>query len=78
MPSETDIERRNRALLAFAIVTGIRDKAMTALRLKHIDLQELRDLQDPAEVEINFSKPATTYFSLLARISNRSSSTGTG
>jgi site-specific recombinase XerD len=36
MPSETVIDRRNRALIAFAILTGIRDRAMVSLSLRHL------------------------------------------
>ena len=38
MPSETEIERRDRALLAMTILTGARDSALASLRLKHVDL----------------------------------------
>jgi integrase/recombinase XerD len=33
MPFETAIEKRNRALIAFVAVTGIRDGAVVSLRL---------------------------------------------
>ena len=38
MPSATEIEQRDRAVMAFTILTGIRDSAMVSLRLKHVDL----------------------------------------
>src|SRR5450759_1348767 len=38
MPSTTDVELRNRALVAFAILTGARDGALASLKLKHVDL----------------------------------------
>jgi integrase len=38
MPSDTELERRNRALIAFAVLTGARDSAIATLRLKHVDL----------------------------------------
>ena len=40
MPANTDIELRNRALFAFTILTGIRDKAIASLKLKHIDIEQ--------------------------------------
>src|SRR5215471_15282600 len=40
MPSTTDIERRDRALIAFAILTGARDGAIASLKLRHIDVAE--------------------------------------
>jgi len=38
MPSNTDIEKRNRALVAFALLTAARDNAIASMKLKHIDL----------------------------------------
>jgi site-specific recombinase XerC len=37
MPTATPIERRNRALVAFAILTGARDGALASFCLKHVD-----------------------------------------
>ena len=37
MPCASDIELRNRALVAFAILTGARDGALASLKLKHVD-----------------------------------------
>ena len=62
MPTTTDIERRNRALIAFAILTGCRDNAIASLKLKHIDLAERRVHQDPREVRTKFAKTITTTF----------------
>lgn len=62
MPSDNDLQRRDRALIAFAILTGMRDSAIASLRLKHIDLG--RDLvkQEPSEVKTKFSKRIDTFF----------------
>jgi hypothetical protein len=38
MPNETNIEKRNRALIAFALLTGARDGALSSFQLKHVDL----------------------------------------
>ena len=38
MPAETEIERRNRAVVAFTLLTGARDSAVASARLKHLDL----------------------------------------
>jgi integrase len=62
MPSETDIEQRNRALIAFTLLTGARDGAIASLKLKHVDLEEGRIVQDPREVRTKFSKTITTWF----------------
>ena len=39
MPMKTEIERRDRALVAFTILTGARDSAIVSFRLKHIDVE---------------------------------------
>lgn len=64
MPVATDIERRNRALMAFTILTGMRDSALATLRLKHIDLSQTPPLirQEPDMVKTKFSKQIFTFF----------------
>ena len=62
MPVTTDIERRNRALLAFTLLTGIRDGALASLKLKHVSLTEGNVVQDAREVRTKFSKTFTTWF----------------
>ncbi len=62
MPSETDIEKRNRALIAFTLLTGARDGALATIKLKHIDLIENCVNQDAREVNTKFSKTFATFF----------------
>lgn len=62
MPHASDIEKRNRALIAFALVTGMRDSAMATIRLKHIHLERGLVTQDPKEVKTKFSKRIDTFF----------------
>lgn len=62
MPNGTDIERRSRALVAFTLLTGARDRAITSLKLKHVDLNAGCVNQDAREVETKFSKTFITYF----------------
>ncbi len=62
MPNETEIEKRNRALVAFTILTGMRDSAITSLKLKHIDLHREYVDQNPSEVKTKFSKKIDTFF----------------
>lgn len=62
MPCRSSIERRNRALIAFAILSGARDGALATLKLKHVDLKEHRLLQDARDVRTKFSKTFTTWF----------------
>jgi len=62
MPSGTDIEKRDRALIAFTLLTGARDGATASLKLKHIDLEAGTVYQDAREVNTKFSKSFTTSF----------------
>jgi len=62
MPNETAIERRDRALIAFTLLTGARDSAIASLKLKHIDVQAGTVYQDAREVNTKFSKSFTTSF----------------
>ncbi|MEO1281970.1 MAG: site-specific integrase, partial [Pseudomonadota bacterium] len=51
MPSATPIEQRDRALIAFTLMTGCRDRATVSLKLKHIDLANKRVSLDAREVQ---------------------------
>jgi integrase len=62
MPTDTDIALRNRAVIAFTILTGVRDSALISLKLRHIHLDEQLVVQDPADVKTKFSKRIDTYF----------------
>ena len=62
MPEGSDIERRNRALVAFTLLTGARDSAMASMKLKHVDLVAGSVYQDAREVKTKFSKTFTTFF----------------
>jgi integrase len=62
MPNRTEIERRNRALVAFTVLTGARDSAIASMKLKHVDMKEGCIHQDAREVKTKFSKTFRTYF----------------
>lgn len=62
MPAGTEIERRNRAVVAFILLTGARDSAVASARLKHLDLVHGCFYQDAREVKTKFSKTFTTTF----------------
>ena len=62
MPGGTDIERRNKALFAFLMITGARDGAISSFRLKHVDLIEGTVFQDAREVRTKAAKTFTTWF----------------
>ena len=56
MPAITPVERRDRALIACAILSGARDGALRTLKLKHVNLVERRIDQDAREVDTKNSK----------------------
>ena len=62
MPSSTDIELRNQAVVAFTLLTGARDGAVASLKRKHVDIAEGKVVQDAREVRTKFSKTFTTWF----------------
>jgi integrase/recombinase XerD len=61
LPEDTDIKKRNRALIAFIALTGTRDGAVVSLRLKHFDLARNLVIQNPNEVKTKFSKRICAY-----------------
>lgn len=61
-PVDTEIDRRNRALIAFTLLTGARDSAIASMKLKHVDLAAGKVEQDAREVKTKFSKTFTTFF----------------
>lgn len=62
MPAATDIDKRNRALIALAVLTGARAAALASLKLKHVDLQQGSIFQDARDVKTKNSKTFTTWF----------------
>ncbi|MBL1261754.1 MAG: tyrosine-type recombinase/integrase [Thiotrichaceae bacterium] len=62
MSSDTVLERRNRCLIAFTLLTGARDSAIASMKLKHIDLEAGSVFQDAREVKTKNSKTFITYF----------------
>lgn len=62
MGTASEIERRNRALIAFILLTGARDGAVASMRLKHVNLDARCVFQDARDVKTKFSKTFTTYF----------------
>jgi integrase len=63
MPAGTDIEMRNRALIALALLTGARGAMRSPrLKLKHVDLEQGCVHQDARDVKTKGSKTFTTWF----------------
>jgi integrase/recombinase XerD len=62
MPHGTDIEKRNRAIIAFMALTGVRDAALISLKIKDIDLIKKEVWQDPKHVNTKNRKAISTFF----------------
>jgi site-specific recombinase XerD len=62
MPATMEIERRDRALIAFTILTGARDGATASFKLRHIDIERGQIDQDAREVRTKFAKSFVTTF----------------
>ena len=62
MPTKTDIEKRDRAVIAFTLLTGARDSAIASMSLKHVDIINNQVNQDAREVKTKSSKTFTSNF----------------
>lgn len=62
MPHDTDIQKRDRAIIAFTALTGIRDDALVTMKIKHIDMKKREIWQNPRQVRTKKRKNITTYF----------------
>ncbi|MBO9401823.1 tyrosine-type recombinase/integrase [Shimia sp. R9_3] len=56
MPTTTILQRRDRAMVAFTYVCGLRAQALIAVRFKHLDLQRRTVMQDARDMEAKNSK----------------------
>ena len=61
-PPATTIERRNRALIAFTLLSGARDNAIASMSLKHVDIEGRCVHQDAREVRTKNAKTMETWF----------------
>jgi site-specific recombinase XerD len=62
MPMASVFDRRNRALLAFLLLTGSRVTAATQVRLKHVDRRVCCVHFDSRQIDIKFGKSFTTFY----------------
>ena len=62
MPADTIVERRDRALIAFAALTGARVGALASFRLGHVDLAGELVEHDARTVRSKFAKTFPTWF----------------
>ena len=62
MPATTEIEQRNRAVVAFITVSGARVSAVASFQLGHIDIERRLVVQDARIVRTKFHKTFETWF----------------
>jgi integrase/recombinase XerD len=62
MPHGSDVEKRDRAIIAFALMTGVRDGALISLKHKDVDLEQREVWQDPKHVNTKYRKGITSQF----------------
>lgn len=65
MPSATVLERRDRAVVAFAALTGVRVSALASIRLGHVDVGAGTVEQDARTVDTKASKTIRSDFHRL-------------
>lgn len=61
MPADTPLERRNRAVVAFAVVTGARVAALASFQLGDVNVDGSYVDQDARHVKTKFSKSFRTF-----------------
>lgn len=62
MAHDGEIDQRNRALLAFTVLTGARVGAVASVKMRHIDMTAGSVYQDARQVRTKFGKSYTTFF----------------
>ena len=62
MPRDTIIQKRDHALLAFTLLSGMRDDAIASLNISHVDLEKRRIYQDANTVRTKFRKTHNSTF----------------
>ncbi len=61
-PHDTAIQKRDRALIAFTLLTGMRDAAIASLPLGKVNAERREVFQDARLVKTKNAKTMTTYF----------------
>jgi len=62
MPSDSEVQKRNRAMMALLLLTGTRVTALASLKLKHVRRDGLGIDQDAREVKTKFRKSFPTFY----------------
>jgi integrase len=62
MPVKTELQKRDRALLAFTILSGARDDAIASMKIRHVDLERRTVFHDAREVRTKNRKTHISTF----------------
>lgn len=62
MPFDTDVQKRDRAIIAFTALTAIRDDALVTMKIKNVDIEKREIWQNPRNVRTKNRKSIITYF----------------
>lgn len=62
MPSGTELELRDRAVMAALLLTGMRDDALVGLRISDVNFQTNYIFQNPRHIRTKFRKSIDTFF----------------
>jgi integrase len=62
MPSESVVQRRDRALIAFAMISGARVGALASFQLRDVNVEHGYVDHDASHVDTKFAKTFRTYF----------------
>jgi integrase len=62
MPTQSDIEKRDRAVFAFAILSGARDDAIASMLIRHVDLDRRTVFHDARDVRTKNRKTFASIF----------------
>lgn len=62
MPYETDVQKRDRAIIAFTALTAVRDDALVTMKIKNVDIEKREIWQNPRNVRTKNRKSITTFF----------------
>ncbi len=63
MPEDTVIQKRNRAFVAFTLLSGMRDSAIVSLKIRHVAVDKELISQKPSDgVNTKFGKTIFTWF----------------
>ena len=62
MPTKTEFQMRDRAIIATALLIGARDDALASLSIKHFDFEKRKVFQDAREVRTKRRKTMLTDF----------------